>query len=288
MNSSGGDLELSAEAAADVGGDHPNLALGDPEHGGGEDPHEVRHLRGGPDRDLLTGRVDRDRARLHEGRDQSLLAVLPLDDDAVDPSCGDDIVDVVAGAGIGGVELPVGALVRAQVRVREHLVGERRLEVEHRRELLVVDVDEFGRVARLGSGAGDHDSDDLAGERDPVDGHRRMVGSLLIRRDRPGTGQAALLVGQVCAGQHRDDVRRSLSRAGLDVGDLGVRERAAHQRDVQHAREGEVVGPAGPTGDQALVLLAATITADLGDGGILYGGHLVPPAACSTDLTMLW
>ena len=39
--------------------------------------------------------------RLHEGRDQALLAVLPLEHDAVAAGLRDRLVDVAAGAGLG-------------------------------------------------------------------------------------------------------------------------------------------------------------------------------------------
>ena len=166
-------LQLAAEPAADVGGDDPDLGLGDAHRRGDEEPQDVRDLGGRPDRHLLAGRVDDHRAGLHEGRDQPLLAVLALDDDAVGAGLGDGLVDVAAGALLGGVELPEGALVGAEVGVGEHLVGGGLLEVERRRQLLVVDVDELGGVARRGGRPGDDDGHDLAGEGDPVDGDRR-------------------------------------------------------------------------------------------------------------------
>ena len=54
--------------------------------------------------------------------------------------------------------------------MREHLVLERLLDVEDRRQHLVVDVDELGGVACLGGAAGHDDGDGLAGEGHPVDG----------------------------------------------------------------------------------------------------------------------
>ena len=72
-----------------------------------------------PHGELLTGRVDDDGARLHERRDQPLLAVLALDHDAVAAGLLDRLVDVAAGAGLGRVELPERRLVGAEVGVRE-------------------------------------------------------------------------------------------------------------------------------------------------------------------------
>jgi hypothetical protein len=147
-------------------------------------------------------------------------------------------------------------------------------------ELVVLDVDELGRVARLGGAAGHHDGDDLAGEGDPVGRHRRVTRRLLVRCDRPGVDAHAQLLAEVLARQHRDDVGRGLGRLHVDGGDGGVGEGAAHHREVQHPRQGEVVGPAGATGDQPQVLLAATVLADLAGGTLLGGAHArAPPSA---------
>jgi hypothetical protein len=82
----------------------------------------VRDLGRRPHRVLLAGRVDHDAARLHERRDQPLLAVLTLDDDAVGAGLRDRVLDVPAGAGLAGVEDPQRGLVGAEVGVREVLL----------------------------------------------------------------------------------------------------------------------------------------------------------------------
>ena len=87
------------------------------------EPQDVRHLGGRPHGHLLAGGVDDGRAGLHERRHEPLLAVLALDDDAVDARLGDGLVDVAAGARLGRVELPEGRLVGAEVGVGEHRVG---------------------------------------------------------------------------------------------------------------------------------------------------------------------
>ena len=51
----GVDLQLGAEAAADLGGDHPDLGLGDAEDEGQEHPQEVRDLGRRPDGELAAG-----------------------------------------------------------------------------------------------------------------------------------------------------------------------------------------------------------------------------------------
>ena len=67
------DLQLAAEAAADVRGDHAQLVLGDAGGHRQHDPQDVRHLGGGPHRVVVALRLDDDRPRLHERRDQPLL-----------------------------------------------------------------------------------------------------------------------------------------------------------------------------------------------------------------------
>src|SRR5690606_3921091 len=105
-------------------------------------------------------------------------------------------------------------------------------------------------------------------------------------------------------GDHGDDVGRGLGGAGVDAGDPGVGVGAPHHGQVQHPLQLHVVGPPGAAGDEALVLLAAAVPADLPVGGVLLGGAVVgdghacslpwvavadpEPAACSTALTMLW
>jgi hypothetical protein len=208
------------------------------------------------------------------------------------PGLLDGLVDVAAGPGLGRVELPEGALVGAEVGVREHLVLCRLLEVERGRQLVVLHVDELGGVAGLGRGPGHDHGDDLAGEGHPVDGDRRVGRGDLVGRDRPGVDQDALVVGDVLAAENTHDVGCGLGRAGVDADDPGVREGTAHHRQVHHPRQGQVVGPARATGDQPLVLLAAPLLADLGrGGGFGGGGHDCAPlwlAAWSTLLTMLW
>ena len=281
-------LQLAPKAAADVRCDHPDLRLG---HTGGRregEPHDVRDLGRRPHRDLLAGRVDHHRAGLHECRDESLLAVLPLDHDPVAAGLLDRLLDVAAGARLARVEHPKRALVRPEVRVGDDLVLCRLLEVERGRQLVVLHVDELGSVLRLGGAARDDDRDDLARERRPVQGHRRVCRRLLVWRDRPGVDHHALLVGDVLTGHDRHDIGGLFRRRGVDRGDGGVGERAAHHGHVQHPGQGEVVGPAGAAGDQSLVLLATPVPPDLGGGPLLGGGHDPAPAACCTAFTMLW
>src|SRR5699024_4842586 len=109
------------------------------------------------------------------------------------------------------------------------------------REVLVLDVDEFLSVAGLGYGAGRDDGNDVAGEGDLIDRDRRARRRLLIRGDGPGVRQTSLDIGEVGSGEHGDDPGGVLRLGHIDGEDLRVGYGAAHHRQVQHARQGNVV-----------------------------------------------
>ena len=146
------DVELRAEAAADVGGDHPDLRLGDPEHELQREAQDVRRSAS-PTTGDVAGRADlrEHAARLDRIRDQPRLDVAPGDDDV---SRIDRRLHVVR------LELPDVALVRLELGVDERrAVVERLLDVRDRRKRLVVDLDELGRILRERTALGDHDGD---------------------------------------------------------------------------------------------------------------------------------
>ena len=108
MTSSGVTCSLPPKPPPDVGGDHPQLVLGDAGDQRQHHPEDVRDLGGGPHRVVVALRLDDDRARLHERRDQPLLDEPPADDDL---GVGEGLVGVRARAGLAGVEDEVEALV---------------------------------------------------------------------------------------------------------------------------------------------------------------------------------
>ena len=236
------------------------------------------------------------RARLHEGRDQPLLAVLPLDHDAVAAGLLDRLVDVAAGAGLAGVEHPERATCWCRGRgARAPRRAAASLRSSDGRQLVVLDVDQLGGVARLGGACGRRRTATIS----PAKATRSTgIGGCVGATWSGVIGQAlmhdALLVGEVGAGEHVDHVGRGLGRRGVDAGDRRVRERAAHHRQVQHPGQRDVVGPAGAAGDQPLVLLAAPVAADLGRPGRSWVAVMPAPprsrwpAACCTAWTMLW
>ncbi len=163
-----------------------SLCSGTPAVAAAQRLEDVRDLRRRPHGQLLAGRVDDHRARLHERRDQPLLA---------EPAADHDRVGVVLGRGDG----VVGTRRRCRPRrsrttqcalafvprsgcTQRGALGERRLHVQHRRQVVVVDDDELGGVAGGGRVAGDHDGDDVTGEVHRVDGQRRRRRGLLVRR----------------------------------------------------------------------------------------------------------
>ena len=219
-----------------------------------------------PTQDAMT------RARLHRARDQPLLPVVALEHDGRVAERRVQVAD-------GHRELV--ALVARLVDQGRVLI-QRGADVQHRRQRLVVHVDRGHRVGGGVAVAGDHAGDDLADVADLVHRHRRVIRDHDVGGDRPGARHAALLVGQVGAGEGGDDAghapaRRSTSTHVI----LRVRVRAAHERHVQRAGQGDVVGPVGLAGDQLGVFLAQARPAELGGPRRDRLGHGRTPACAA-------
>ena len=219
---------------------------GMPVTSGEHEPQHVRDLGRRPERELVADAGADHRARLHRARDQPLLAVVALQHHR---GVAEGRVEVAVG------EDPLVALVAGLVHLRRVLV-QRRPDVQHRRQRLVVDVDGCERVGGLVPVPGHHDGHRLADVADLVGGHRRVGRDHDVRGDRPGARQAALLVGEVGAGERGDDAGSAAGGADVHRGDPRVRERAAQEGHVQHAGQADVVGPVGLAGDQSGVFLA--------------------------------
>ena len=144
-----GHLELAAEAAADVGGDDADLRLRYAGRGGQGEAQDVRDLGGRVHRTARRW-VDDDRARLHERRDEPLLAVLALDHDAVAAGLADRVLDGAAGAGLAGVEDPAPTCWCRRGRGARDGVGGGVLRSSAAGSSSYLDVDELGGVAGLG------------------------------------------------------------------------------------------------------------------------------------------
>ena len=281
--------QLAAEATTDIGCDDAHFRLGDGERQCDHQAQDVRHLGRRPHCDLLAGRVDHGRARLHERRDESLLIVGALDHDiAARPG----VLDVAAGAGRRRVEHPLSRQIGAKIGMGKGTVRHRILEVEDDRELFIIHIDKFDGIPCLGRGAGNHTRHDLTGKSGPIESNRQIRWRLLVGCYGPGTRDAALLVGDVLASEHHNDAGRLLRLFDIDRRDFRVGKRAAHHGEVQHAGQHHVVGITGASGDEPLIFLTGPRGADLGDG------HATPPtcteasafafAAVLTALTMFW
>ena len=252
----GVDVQLGAEAAADVRCHHAQLVLRDAGGQREHDPQHVRDLGGGVHRELVRGRDrgDHDTAGLHRGRDQPLLQEPALDDHAVVTGGGDRLVVVRARTREVEQEALVGALVAVH-QGRALLEG--LLHVDHGGQLVVLDHDRLERVRGGVAVPGDDDGHAVAGVLDLVDRQRGVHRRDHVGRDRPGAGhRGPHHVGEVAPAVGGDDAGHLQGRRHVDREDLGVRHRAAQHGHVQQARQGDVVGPVGLAGQEFGVLLA--------------------------------
>ena len=169
-------------------------------------------------RDLLAGRVDDDRARLHEGRDQPLLAVLALDDDAVGAGLRDGLVDVAAGAR----PRPSRAARTRDLLVPRSGCASTLSSAASLRSSAAGSSSYSTSTSSAASRASAAERATTTATISPAKAtrstaHRRVVGRHLVRRDRPGVVQRALPVGDVLAGEHGDDVGRGLARRSVSM-----------------------------------------------------------------------
>ena len=139
--------DLRAEAAADVGRDHPHLRFRQAEHEGAhQQPLDVRVLVGDVERVarvvLVVDGVGG--ARLHRVRDQPVVDDVELGDVRRLGERGVDRGLVAVAPVVAGV---VGDLVVHRRPLDARGLG----DVDHRRQLLVVDLDQLGRVLGLRS-----------------------------------------------------------------------------------------------------------------------------------------
>ena len=292
----GVDVQLRAEAAADVGCDHAELGLGDPERQRERRPQDVRDLRRRPDRELALrrDREDDHAARLDRVRDEPRMDVPLVHEHG---RFEEDLLHLSAG------EAPRVAAVVAEVLVdHRRAVGRGRLDLERRVERLPVDDDRLGRVDRVLARVRDHDRDAVAGEarlvlgERPVRRHARVGVERLgpvRRRNRPRARQAAgPLRCEILAGERRDDAGPRERAGDVDLADARVRVRAAHDGHPDHPRQRHVVDVARLAGDELRVLLAQDALADVALSLAGRGAHDLAPAsstdASRTAATMFW
>ena len=279
-------VELRPEAAADGRRHHAELVLREAGDDGQHDLEDVRDLCRRVDGEVAAVRFgdDAHAPRLHRHRDETLLYV-PLAHDV--RRVRERSVD----RGGVGRELPGVAAVTGEVGVGERDVGLGVREVEDRGEVFVVDHDRLGRVARGFTTRRDDDRDPVAGEAHLAQGERPVRRVHHVGGHGPCAGQGRReVVGEVGAGQDRDDTGSRRRLGGVDRTDARVRGRAAHDLEVQRPGHGQVVDVAGGAGQDRGVLSAEQPGPD-------HRGHVAAPplrmpmslpAAASTAFTMLW
>ena len=221
--------------------------------------HQPRDMR------VLARRVERDRvgpevvfadrrARLHRVRDQAIVDEIDLGH----VLCrGERRVrrSFVA-------EMPIVDACCSARRHEPRATGIRgRLDVNHRRQHGVVNLDLFPRVARLRVSLGDDDGDVVADIAHLALGERGMGARFhwraVLRIDHDAADEAADLVGRdVVAGEDRNDARRFQRRGRVDLVDCRMGVRRAQKIGMGLARTIDVVDVVALAGDEADVFRA--------------------------------
>ena len=243
------EVALGAEAAAEEGHDHAHVRLRDLQRLGDAAAGRVGHLRRRPHRHLVALPLRHDRARLDRDAVHRVGHVAALDDDV--------------GVGERGVDVPLHdrrvaervvvtterlrALVRLPVGMDERrVVGQRRLEIGHDGQRLVVDLDQRRRLLRDLRRRRRDPRDDIAleangvlREQAPVLDHAAVehVGNVLVRDDGEHAGQ-------------RPRLRR------VDPGDPGVRVVGVAELRDELAGEDEIGRVAARAGHLLLAVRA--------------------------------
>ena len=199
-------LALVAEPAADVGGDHPDLAVGHAELGRHRPADQMDRLGGVVERDRPgDGIVGGDRrARLQRGAGDAVVVDVDLDGarGRFHRAAGRRLVSPAPDVADIARRLVVQHGFGADGRARAYRGGQRR----------VANVDQFGRVVRGGLRLGEHRGDRFPDMPDPAARerparrlrHRRSV----LGRDLPeARHRTDPVFRHVGAGQHRRDAR---------------------------------------------------------------------------------
>ena len=263
----GVDLELAPKAASDLRRDDAHLVLRKTEVQRGDELHEVRDLCRRPEGELAGVESGDDGARLHGVRDESLVHQMEPHGDLRVP---EGLLDVPALHRIGKDE------VRAELLVKYRRVGQKRLgRVDDDRERFVVHRHRLGRapgrLTRLG-----HDRRDGVADIARFVGGERHVLRAIHARDRDEHRQHAGRLG-VLTGEHRHDAGLFPRRRAVDPPDARVGMRAPHEREINHAGKGDVIGEDRVTGHQTRILFARNAGADV--AGRSGRGHRLTSAA---------
>ena len=246
---------LLAEAAADVGRDDPDVVLGDPQEPRRRRAEQVRRLVAVVDHELVAELVvrGRDGAGLHAHGGVALRGELEVDG---------EVGLLERGVGIAGhaVEPHVDVVGRTLVHHGGALFH-RLVDRRHRGQGLVLDPDlvgaVLGRVPVLG-----YDGDDRLAHEAALLGEEDLLRRLLVGAVAAVCGDRVDLAHEVLGredGDHPGDLHDPLDVDGDEVR-VGVR--AARERDVQRAGDGDVVGVVPAPGEIARVLDVADTRAD--------------------------
>ena len=244
------DVDLDAERAADVGRDHPHAVLGQAEEIGQHRPHHVRHLRRDPHGERARRRIEigDEAARLHRH-----AGVTAHPERAPVRAMGTRAGRVdVAGGELGRVDQVVGELVVDERRVgRQRSVG-----AQHGGQRIVASDDALGSILGLGPRLGGDHRDGLAHVAHAIGGQGQHGAGLHAPVVLEDSAIGLAEPRGVTAGQHARHAGRASCISGVDPDDAGVSVRAAHERDVDHARQRHVVHVAATAGEQARVVAA--------------------------------
>ena len=276
-------VDLDAEAAADVGRDHVDLAEveaqldrdcgADAGRGLGRGPHLQPADVGVP--------AGHGAAALH----RHAGAALDREVEAHPVRCGGHgLLDVA------GVLLHPRADVAGHVVVHQVVGGAGRLDADDRRQELVLDPDPADRVLGDVAVVGDHERDRLAHVVDLFARQRVLraaMGQVGVRdQQRQRLGHRCGEVAQVVVGPDGVDALELEHLVDVDVDDPRVGVRRTEHRGVQGAgADRDVVDIAALAADQPLVLDPLHL------GAHQLGRHASSPpstAARSTALTMFW
>lgn len=245
-----GDAGLAAEGTADVGGDHPHLALLQAGELHEQVARQVRLLGRDVRRQLDVA------GRSRVGQDRVALERCGGDPLVLDPGAhhhlgaGKHVARVVGVDrvdGLGDVGAQLGELQRRAGR-------QRRLHVDHQGQLVVVDVDQLGGVDRLRSGLGHHQRDRVAHVAHHAVRQRGVTDPVVDHRERWHRG------GAECRhGVHGEHAGCALGFGGVDAADPGVRDRAAHEDGLRGPRDPQVVDVRAAPREQLGVLDPADV-----------------------------
>ena len=244
--------DLPAEAAADVGRDHPQQRLRHPGRPSELVTHDLRSLRRGPDRVAVALRGGHDAAGFH-GRGRNARKGEPTAYD--DIRAGEGGRDIAVRPFLGEADVPLDCVMHAYGR------AECRRCVADDRQRFVVDLDHRQRIDRSCLVDSDDGRDGLTGEPDDVDRHGLVLGRPLAAH---GGDQAATLEPKILTGQDGHDARRGGRLADVEMEQAAMGDGAAEEGEVQCSGRPDARRPGRPTGDQVVVLLASDRVADHG------------------------